>query len=356
LTVQTPDSGVASEQPILWLGLSGFGPQQRAALEALLVRPAGLPRWRVSAFGEADAWWVNGSKIRLTPDGNLKVAAGLPTEHTLQLNLGDVDRPVAFSEPLASRAFEPQCTFDLNAPASISAALLQFDNWLRHVRSEFVLGGQIIERADDRKHAIFHVSLGGNLLAVLDFQDGKAAISPRAHPVDLAEAQWDRRPIGARDMPETFVRSTPAQLAWTHVRRTDRDLLPARYREHTIYFCRAPGVPMRWLRDSQLMLLRELSFEPGTFQELRQRTGLAVSPIEHDLACLYYSGAITTTRKKAAKLAADRYDSRHNSADSEDESTSGSSMDSLQADDMTAPARLEHRRGPTPKPESENEG
>src|SRR5215213_4027526 len=101
-----------AEQPVLWLGISGFTPGQRASLEAALPRAAALPRWRLCALGDADAWWVNGAKVRLMPDGNLKVAAGLPTEHALQLNLSEVDRPVAFASPLASPQFEPRCVFD----------------------------------------------------------------------------------------------------------------------------------------------------------------------------------------------------------------------------------------------------
>ena len=39
-----------------------------------------------------------------------------------------------------------------------------------------------------------------------------------------------------------------------------------------LYFRRSPRVPLRLLRDSQLMLLRLLNTEPGTMDDLRQRT------------------------------------------------------------------------------------
>ncbi len=247
-----------AEQPILWLGMSGFTQQQRAVLEASLRRSDSLPRWRTCVFGDADAWWVNGAKVKLTPDGNLRVAPGLPTEHALKLNLSEVDRPIAFAMPLAGDEFEPRCKFDPVSEPSIHAVLLQFETWLWLTRAEFVLGAQIVHRDAELRRGVYQVSNGDRLLAVLDFQQGKAAILPRVHPVDLWGAQWVRRPIGAHDLPETFVRATPAQLAWAYVRRTDRDMLPPRYRVDTIYYRRVPGVPMRWLRDSQLMLLREL--------------------------------------------------------------------------------------------------
>jgi hypothetical protein len=327
------------------MGMSGFAPQQRAVLEASLTRPAGLPRWHTCSFGDADAWWVNGAKVRLTPDGNLKVAAGLPTEHALNLNLEEVDRPVAFALPLAGDDFEPRYTFDPVSEPSIHGVLLQFESWLWLTRAEFVLGAQIVHRGAELRRGVYHVSHAGRLLAVLDFQQGKAAVLPRVHPVDLWEAEWVRRPVGAHDLPESFVRVTPAQLAWAYVRRSDRDLLPPRYRTHTVYYRHVPGVPLRWLRDSQLLLLRELSVEAATLQALRERTGMTDAGVAHDLTCLYYAGAITTTQSKAAAPARPR-DSQPHSV--------GAGWDSLLRNDahppglndhdLTAPAQLEHRR------------
>lgn len=277
------------------------------------------------------------------PDGNLKVAAGLPTERALNLNLSEVDRPVAFALPLASGDFEPRCTFDPASTASIHGVLAKFEGWLRLLRAEFVLGAQLIERGPELRRGVYHVSNNGSLLAVLDFYEGKCAISPVAHPVDLWEAQWDKRPVGARDVPPGFVPITPAQLTWAYVRRTDRDLLPARYRTDPIYYRHVPRVPVRWLHDSQLMLLRELSVEAGTFDSLRQRTGLSVKHLVHDLTCLYYATAITTTQSKAAMLSPARRDSHP--------ASSGPGLDSLlsnqgnggQRSDLTAPALLERR-------------
>jgi hypothetical protein len=334
---------VAPEQPILWLGTSGFSPEQRAALESALGRTDELPRWRLGAFGDADAWWVNGEKVRVAPDGNLKVAPGLPTEHALRLDLAEVDRPIAFAAPLGCDEFEPQVLFHLASPPSTQAVLLQFDSWLWLVRAQFVLGARIIERGAELRNGVYHVSSQGRLLAVLDFAQGKGAVLPHAHPVDLAQARWDRRPPGARDLPATFVRVTPAQLAWTYVSRTDRDLLPGRYRDATIYFRHAPGVPIRWLRDSQLNLLRELAADPATLANLHQRTGLPMRQLERDLTALYYGYAITTTRSKAA---AQRSSSHHDSVPN----SVGPGLDSLlngdvtsQPADLTVPAQLEHR-------------
>ncbi len=337
----------AAEQPILWLGMLGFAPQQRAQLEASITLPSGSARWRICDFGDADAWWVNGAMVRPMPDGTLKVAAGLPTERALKLNMSEVDRPVAFAVPLTSSDFAPPSTFDSTSQPSINAVLLQFEILLRMVRAQFVLGEQIIQRGAELRHGIFHISHRDALVAVLDFREGKAGFSVHLHPVGLRDAHWDKRPIGAGNIPESFVRTSLAELTWAYVRRTDRNLLEPRYRTEMIYYRHAPRVPLRWLRDSQLMLLRELSAEPGTLEALHQRTGFAVRHMEYDLSCLYYAGAITTTLSKAATSMATHDESHAPWLGPEMDSLLSVDGHSQHKRDLTVPASLERkpRRG-----------
>jgi hypothetical protein len=67
------------EQPTLGLGMVGFSPEQRTAFASLIAHPRpGLPSWRLVSFWDADAWWVNGSRVSVLPDGNLRVTAGRP--------------------------------------------------------------------------------------------------------------------------------------------------------------------------------------------------------------------------------------------------------------------------------------
>lgn len=337
------------EQPILWLGVAGFDVQQRIALERSLPRADDLPRWRICEFGEADAWWVDGSQARLLQGGNLAVDAQLASEAPVTLNLAEVDRPVAFARPLASSQFEPLCTFDPQSRSSVSEVLDRFDQWLRGVRSQFVLGGQIIRRGTELRHGIFHLNHRGNLLAVLDFRKGRAFLAPQLDPDDLAVANWERRPLGAGEAPPSFLEMTTAQLAWAYVRRSEHNMLPPAYCSEIIYYRRAPRVPPRCLRDSQLMLLRELAAAPGTLDSLARRTHLSRARVEHDLSCLFYASAITTTRAKAAGPVGAHNDSRTEGAFSMP-SMLPESMPLLDQPvdlqlDLTAPAvRLNHRR------------
>ncbi|MGC1174328.1 hypothetical protein [Polaromonas sp.] len=292
------------EQPVLWLGLAGFTPEQRDQLSSqLALMPKGGPSWRVGAFAEADGWLVAGEKCRLVGADTLKILAGLPTERAVQLDLDEVDRPIAFALPLASSDFDPKHTFDLNSAASLHQALQQFESWLRPLRSQFALGGQLIARESELLPGIYHVSQKGALLAVMDFHEWRIGIARRADPVDFEQAHWDRRPLEAHDIPAHFLRSSLTQLRWIYAQRTERDVLPPRYRSRPVYFRHAPAVPTRWLRDSQLLLLRELSVEGGDFDALQRRTALAPGQLARDLASLYFAGSVTTTPDKAGTAA-----------------------------------------------------
>jgi hypothetical protein len=288
------------ELPVLSLGLAGFTPEQGKQLASLLAQlPKGFAGWQGSAFPEADAWLVSGEKSRLLHADTLKILAGRPTERAIQLTLSEIDRPIAFSLPLAPGNLDPMYTFDPGSAASLYKVLQQFQTRLRGLCCQFMLGGQLIARETQLQPGIYHVSHRGNLLAVMDFIEWKIGISPNASPVDLELATWDRRPLAARGIPEHFESSSLSQLRWVYAQRTRGDVLPSRYRSRPVYFRRAPDVPLRWLRDSQLVLLRALSREVSSFDGLQQRTGLTSVQLARDLASLYFAGSITTTPEKA---------------------------------------------------------
>ena len=297
------------EHPVLNLGLTGFGPEQRATLAAAVAQQVpGQPSWRISTFWDADAWCVNGGKTQAQPDGTLRVLAGMPSEHAITLQMAEVNRPIAFATPLASSRLEPACTIDPESPTSVQQTLRKFENWLQPMLFRFAIGAKILERGVALRGNIYHLHHQSRLIAVLDFRHGKAAVLPTGKPIDLEGAAWGKRPVGAHDLPESFVATTPAQLIWTYVRHSGHDLLPTRYRTDMIYYRHVPRVPMGWLRDSMLQLLNVLSAEPANLQALRKRTGLAEAVLLHDLSCLYYAGAVTTTPMKAATTEFTKYE------------------------------------------------
>ena len=289
------------EQPILRLGLAGFTRDEFRLLHSATSRPRSLPEWSISALEEADAWMVNGAKVKISPEGIVRVAPGNAIEQSVRLDPHDMRRPIAFAAPVASPDIEAQCTFDAGSASSIRDTLLQFENWLRPARVFFALGGEVVRLGAQLRHGVFHVSRGGTLLAALDFRNGRAAVSPQAQPADFAGARWDKRPAGAGVIPPSFIATTPAELAWNYARRSRKALLPEHYLERLVHFRGLPKVPAQWLGDSHLMLLRELASGPCSCNGLQLRTGLSHDRLVRDLACLFFAGSITTSPAKAAR-------------------------------------------------------
>lgn len=293
-----------AEFPVLRLGLAGFSAQSRQVIEAALQTavPAGVA-WRLDRLADADAWWVNGAKLLLRGDGTLRVGSGSPSEPALYLNLREVDRPIAFAQPVAVPDIQPALTFMADSAAGMKAVLDKFTERLMHLASQFCLAGRILENEAALGAGIYHVSHEGVLLAVVNLQ-GEIGVSAKARPDDFEDAVWSRRPAAAAGIPPGFVRTSLSQLMWQYALRTRQDVLPRRYRSGLLYFRRPPRLPHNMLKDSHLLLIRELSQAPTSFEALQQRTGMASTALARDLAALYLVGSVTSNPKRAAPGAA----------------------------------------------------
>ncbi len=334
------------ELPVLRLGLAGFTTEQQQQLAGMLDQ-AGSEGvvWEIVPFAEADAWWINGARTQLLADGTLRVASGVPAGRSTQLNLQDIDRPVAFAVPLAPRHFEPTLSFDPASRTSVAQVLERIEGWLRPLVAQFCLAAQIIEQESALGSGIYHVSAGGKLLAVVNLR-GEVGVLPTAQPAEFEDAMWNHRPPAAGLMPESFVRTTLSQLMWQYALRTSRDVLPRRYRTGPLYFRRPPRLPQRMLKDSHLLLLRELAGAPGSFAELELRTGLTGDTLAQALAALYLVGSITSNPKRAGAPASRRgeaADSGHGLQHSVVPDTDPGAIAPLRRpriSDLTAPAPL----------------
>jgi hypothetical protein len=331
------------ELPFLRVGLAGFSLEQQESLGRMLqhASPGGLT-WEFAKFGEADALWLNGGRTQVLSATTLRVASGVPGGRSIQINLPDVDRPLAFARPLP-RNLQPELCFDIDDACSVAVVLGRLEAWLRPLIAQFCLASQILEQESALGTGLYHVtSASGSLIAVVDLR-GDAAVLPTAVPLDFENAMWTTR---SRDSapPQHFVRSSLSQLMWHYALRTARDVLPRRYRTEMLYFRRPPRLAQRLLRDSHLLLLRELAMAPGTFTELQQRTGLVGVQLAHDLAALYLVGAITSNPKRASQASlrrAEGWDSSLHSHQPSQPPTGGrDSRLPPRANDLTAPAPL----------------
>lgn len=285
------------EQPTLWLGLSGFPAALRQHVLDWLPPPGDAwPHWQLAPFEQADAWWVHGGSVRRAQDGHLQVHG--PDEPPRVI--GVIDRPVAFTAPLALDDFEARHLFNPMNDSAARGVLQQFEAWLRPLRAQFALGAVMAAREGRLRNGVFHLCHKGRLVAVIDLEAGwRVGLSPTARPLDLQEAQWERRPALARDIPPRFVTLPIPQLMWGYARRTQRDVLPARFRDGPIYLRRLPLVPQAWLLPLHGRMVEALSAAPGTLLTLAQRCDVPVDEAARAVAGLYYAGAITSSMKKA---------------------------------------------------------
>lgn len=291
------------ELPILRLGLAGFTAEQQQLARAAVEAPTSpLATWVLGPLAEADAWWVNGARTLPMSDGTLRVGSGAPAGYSLQLHLADVDRPLAFSRPLPAPPFEAAYAFELTDRHQCVGILDRFTAWLRPMLAQFSLASCIIEHHAALGGGCFEVLLNGLLIAVVDMR-GDVGVLPTAGPGDLEEAMWRRAAAPRPEIPEHFARISMSQLMWAFAMRTQRDVLPPHYRSGLIYYRRPPRLQQRALRDSHLLVLRELATGSGTLDELGLRTGMSEPELVRDLGALYLVGAITSNPRRAAPSA-----------------------------------------------------
>lgn len=288
------------ELPVFRLGLAGFSMSQQEDMGAALQRAApGASHWEAGELDSADAWWVNGGRVQWLGDSRLRVGSGTAAGRSLQLHLPDIGRPIAFSQPMACGQVQPAYSFDMSSIDSMHAVLEKFDAWLAPVAAQFFLASHILEHEAALGSGVFELNLNGNLIAVVDMR-GDTGVLPGAGPSDFEEAVWRRR-TEALEIPEGFARASLAQLMWQYATRTQRDLLPKHYRTGALYFRRTPRLPARLLKDSHLLLMRELVAGPATFDALLRRCALDEVALAHSLAALYFVGTVTSNPKRAAR-------------------------------------------------------
>lgn len=285
------------ELPVFLLGFGGFSPGQQQVFKDVLQGASGPTQWLVSEMTGADAWWVNGARLQLIGERTVRVGAGSPTERSLQLYLPDIDRPIAFSHPISCPEYQPALTFDPGSQASMNRVLEKFDATLSPLTAQFCLASHIVEHQTALGSGVFDVSVNGSLIAVVDMK-GEIGVLPNIGPADLEQSFWRRR-AEALPIPHQFVRTSLSHLIWQYAVRTQRDILPRHYRTGPLYFRRPPRLPQRMLKDSHLLLMRELALEPMSFQALQQRTGLDETALSRALAALYFVGAVTANPKRA---------------------------------------------------------
>ena len=296
---------MSNEVPVLRLGLAGYTEaQQKSAADALAAAGSTRARWELGAFADADAWWLEGSRTLLMANEHLRVQPAVPSGRSVQIALADVDRPVAFSQPITAPGFKPAVTFNLADRTATLGVLNQFTGWLQTTLSQFALASSIAEQQPSLNSGSWEVLRDSQLLAVVDLKLG-AGVMPGVSAREFADASWCIRDHGAVSIPPNYPRASVSQVMWQYAQRTERDLLPPHYRDQPLYFRRPPRLSQRQLKDAHLLVMRELVAHPGmNFHGLQHATGMGDAQLARVLSALYVVGSITSNAKRALASAA----------------------------------------------------
>jgi hypothetical protein len=264
------------------------------------LAPVGGVHWRVTRYADADAWVVNGARTRLLAEDEVCVDAASERDAPLRMRLHEVDRPVAFARPMSDARFEPACSFDMQCTGSLVVMLAKFSHWLRPRAMLLALADLLTLHAAGIRHRsrVYHLTCDNRLIGVIDLQ-GEVAVLPDVTLGELSRASWQPRPDAAGYVPDNFVRKSLAGLLWEYAGRTQRDLLPARYRQVPIHLKRTPLLGHRLFSDAQLYVLRELAQAPRTFADLCAGEKFAAHEIARALTAFYLVGCVTSRAERA---------------------------------------------------------
>ena len=284
------------EVPVLRLGLAGFSPEQEHAIQ-LAAAASRITQWTCRGLAGADAWFINGQRAQHLGEGRVRVASRQAGSRSIQLQLSEAQRPVAFAAPLPP-GLQGVAAFDVADPPSILEAIGALEFMLAPQAAQFLLAGQIVDQQEVLGAGTFELRAKGQLIAVVDMK-GDACVLPSARPANFDLGVWTRVERQRLRIPDNFVRAGLAQLMWRYVSRSSRDLLPERYRKGPLFFRRPPRIDPILVDEEHLLVMRELAIRPATCEELERRLEMEESLLGRTLAALYYVGSITANAARA---------------------------------------------------------
>ena len=326
--------------PTMRMGLVGFA-DERQPLNLLMTRNRNL-QWERWPFMEADALWINGANAQPLRNHMVRIPAVDPTKSATVLNLKEMDRPTAFTMPFGDGFFSPPLAFDPHKVDQVADVLNQFEADLQALALDLTLAAEIAARRHDLASPTYHLSVRGRLVGVVSVS-GDIGIAQDIPPCEFVHAEWAGRPLAGAEIPSHFRRTTMAQVMWSYVMRNVDDLLPSRYREGTIYWRRAPAVPVRFVREEHMTLISVLSTGPQSVASLVESTGFSQAVVRQGLAALYFGGSLTTDPRRAGPTRAAKA--------TKDEGWPSSMTSSFQPQKLfavTAPPRPRHGRADMP--------
>jgi len=286
------------ETPVFRLGLVGFSEREDQALRGGIAGYREV-QWRCGRAEGADAWIIKGARIARIQDSRLRVIPSDGTSTGTAYLLDVSSRPVAVATPAPEQVRQlAPLFFDPAQDGGLAAGLAALDAQLARLRRQYWIASHLVEHNATVGKAAYELRAGAQVLAVADMK-GAVFISPEATEQGLDYAVWKHRARKMVEVPPHFERHALAELLWAYATRTQRELLPARYRETTIYLRRPPRVPQELVGDVHLRIIRELAVDAASMADLSERIGVDENTLARSLSALYLVGSVTTNPERA---------------------------------------------------------
>jgi hypothetical protein len=305
------------QQPVLYLGLIGFEPDEEVRLQrriaanvqlsgGQLQQPNDSPLlWQVVDFRDADALLVCGRGVQHGYSTSVEFKSSVRKPGApLGLQLDEIKLPFGLSHVHELRAMGVdvgQCPeFDPSLDSSLLKTIQYFETSLRPLRSLYALAVELTERRKelDGEHT-YHLERNGALDAIVDAPGRRVLMQPSVRPVDITSGVWLRRPRSANFAPAHFLECSLEEMTWLFALHSQHLDLPERYTQKTIHLRRNPRVRGSLLLARHAALLDRLSLVPPTLTQLRQDLPSQEQWLERDLFALYLTRAISTEARAA---------------------------------------------------------
>jgi hypothetical protein len=300
------------QQPLLYLGLIGFEPEEELRVRHWLEMHAQqaeasaatadskFPIWRVVDYRDADALLICGTGVKQGWRSHMEFQASAQQRGApLGMQLDALKLPFALSHQSSLHAMGIETgscpEFDPRQDSSLLKTVQYFEVALRPLRSLYALAMELTQRQSeiDADHT-FHLERNGSLQAIVDAPGRRVFLHAAVRPEDVGADAWLRRPRSANFAPAHFLQCSLEEMMWLFALHCGLLDLPERYTRKPIHLRRNPRVRDTLLNARHALLLDRLSISPPTLAQLRQELPKQASWLERDLFALYLTRAIST--------------------------------------------------------------
>lgn len=160
------------------------------------------------------------------------------------------------------------------------------------------LGGLLVMYREEFGDHIYQFKLGDDLIAVLDRPKGKFWLKRQLRGMDFSSISTQTQSQMNPGPHDDFERISVQDAVWLYAKHDPEAMLdlPHELGIADMQLRKLPKVSAQYLGDADLLLIRQLALHPQCFDQVREKTQLALQLTQlRTLACLYLTRCITVS-------------------------------------------------------------